>query len=276
MSVKPRTIARGAYGLSFPDLAGSTALIECPATWPSVRVECVPLDAPAGPTVVGRDRAELRLIGGGQLVLDRLERRASFRTPAPLDESELVHPHLAPVGSLFAQWFGLAPLHAGAFAAGGGCVALLGEKEAGKSTTLAWLAGNGADVVTDDILVVDQGQALAGPRCIDLRDESVSGLDVTRATRSRDGTRLRLPLAGLQSQTPLRAFVHLTWGPAVELTRLRGPERLVRLASHSGQRASRRPEALLELTTLPSWELSRPRRLDVLPEIGARLLALAS
>ena len=54
-------------------------------------------------------------------------------------------------------------------------------------------------------------------------------------------------------------------------------ERLQRLAPQRGIRLEpTRVDAVLDLATLPAWEISRPRSWESLPEAGRRLLELAS
>ena len=272
------TLPRGAYGLTVRGLERSEILVPSPGdAWPTVRIEQDRIDGESPPTSMTADRAELRLLGGSQLVLERRRRVATFLTPEPLDDDELAHPYLAPVGAVFAGWLGREAFHAGAFAAGGGAWALLGEKEDGKSTTLAWLALAGCAVLTDDILVVEGRTALAGPRCVDLREPAARRLGLMdRAGAARSGERRRLPLPPIESEAPLRGWIFLTWGDRVELTPLRPPERLVRLARHHNGRVSSNETALLDLAVLGAWELRRPRNWELLPEIGERLLDLAA
>lgn len=272
------TVPRGAYGLTVRGLERSGILAPSPGdAWPTVRIEQARIDGEPPPTSITPERAALRLLGGSQLVLEKRERVATFLTPEPLDDDELAHPYLAPVGAVFAGWLGREAFHAGAFTVDGGAWALLGEKEDGKSTTLAWLALGGCPVLTDDILVVEGRAALTGPRCIDLREPAAERLDLLeRAGAARSGERRRLPLPPIESEAPLCGWVFLAWGERVELTPLRPPERLVRLAQHHNGRISSNETALLELAGLPAWELRRPRDWERLPEVGERLLDLAT
>ena len=89
-----------------------------------------------------------------------------------------MHPYLAPVALVMARWLGREGFHGGGIVAGGGVWGVLGDKTAGKSTTLAWLAREGVGVVSDDVLVIDGGTALAGPRSVDLREEAAERLGV--------------------------------------------------------------------------------------------------
>lgn len=197
--------------------------------------------------------------------------------PHPVRPDELVHPYLAPAAAVIARWMGRESMHAGAFAEDGRALAVVGTREAGKSSTMAWLAQAGVDVLCDDMLIVDDGRPLTGPRSIDLREDAARRLGTGEAigvTGARERWRLRLAPAA--PGAVLGGWVFLAWGERVEARRLGGPERLARLAE---QRALRlppaRPDALLELTSLPAWELSRPRDWGSLPEAADLLRALA-
>jgi hypothetical protein len=162
--------------------------------------------------------------------------------------------------------------------AGGGVWAVVGDREAGKSSTLAWLARAGVDVLCDDMLIVDGDRPLAGPRSIDLRADAAEHLGAGEPigmTGARDRWRLRL---GPTSPRPvLGGWVFLAWGERIGARALPGPERLARLAAERALRLPpARPDALLELTSLPAWELSRPRGWESLPAAADLLLELAS
>jgi hypothetical protein len=232
---------------------------------------------PPGPTLIEADRAEVRLIDGGMLLLDRPGRSATLLTKALLPDEELVHPYLAPVASFFAGWLGRQALHAGGFCIDGVVLGLAGPKEAGKTTTLAWLAAQGYDVLADDVLVVDDGRALAGPRALDLRHDAARELDLVGRTREhRGGERRRLELGPVTHELPLRGFVFLAWGDSVEVARLRPHERIERLSRCVSADTPGSEHALLELARFPSWELRRPPSLEALPAALDRLLAVAS
>jgi hypothetical protein len=201
-----------------------------------------------------------------------------YRVPHPVRPDELVHPYLAPAAAVIARWMGRESMHAGAFAAGGQALGVVGTREAGKSSTLAWLAQAGVDVLCDDMLIVDGDAPVAGPRSIDLRADAAERLGAGEPigmTGARERWRLRLgPTAG---RPLLRGWVFLAWSDRVDVRALPAVERLPRLAAERGLRLPpARPEALLELTSLPAWELSRPRDWASLPEAADRLLALVS
>lgn len=236
----------------------------------------VSASADGGASLPSAGRA-LPLVGGGQLVLDRLTRTARLETPEHLDADEIVHPYLAPAAAVMAGWEGWNAFHAGAFAHSGRAIAVLGRREHGKSTLLAALALGGAEILTDDVLVVDRTTAHIGPRCIDLRRPGGAHVfpDV-RLEPSRAGDRLRLHLPDLPIAPELAGWLALEWGERLELAPLRPGARLHRLASAHSRAGSPRDDALLELVRLPGWELRRPRRLELLPETSLRLLELAA
>ncbi|MFN2506155.1 MAG: hypothetical protein ABR540_18390 [Acidimicrobiales bacterium] len=110
--------------------------------------------------------------GAGRVRLDRAAGTACFMTADPVGDVTLLHPFLSPVAAIWARWQGWPALHGGAFVLDGGAWAILGERGSGKSSTLAWLAAQGLGIVADDLLVVNEGNVAAGPRCIDLRPDA--------------------------------------------------------------------------------------------------------
>lgn len=275
-----RPASTGAYGIRLHGLDDAAELL--------VRVD------PAAPAFtigseLGRaqdDRAEhvsdddayLRLRSGGDIRIEREAGRVRFRVPHPVRPDELVHPYLAPAAAVIARWMGRESMHAGAFSVDGVALGIVGTREAGKSSTLAHLAARGIDVLCDDMLIVDGARPILGPRSVDLRADAAERLGLGEAigmTGARERWRLRLPQA--DGAAVLRGWVFLAWDEEVGVRRLPGPERLARLAGERGLRLPPvRPDALLELTSLPAWELSRPRDWASLPAAGDRLLELAS
>lgn len=251
----------GAYGFRLKGLEKARSLlVPAPPTWPPLEILVAP-DAPGPPCDrVGPDRAELLLLSGGWVGIDRDPGRAVYHLPVRVDDGALVHPYLAVVALIAARWLGRESFHAGAFVAGEGVWALLGDKEAGKSTTLAWLAAHGHPVVCDDALVLDELTALAGPRSIDLRAESAQRLGIGEplgivGVRER----WRVQLDPVAAELPFRGWVSLAWGDTVAVEPVRGAARLPALIPHRGVRIEPpRPEALLEYAALPHLVLRRP------------------
>jgi hypothetical protein len=223
----------------------------------------------------GGEGRTVPLLGGGRVELARDVLTADFVTPEALDDDDLAHPYLASAASVMAAWQGWTVFHAGAFAAGGAAVAVLGRREEGKSTLLAAVALAGVDVVADDLLVVDGSTVHVGPRCVDLRLPGARAAfpDAT-LDPSRSGERARLALPVLASAPELAGWVALGWGERLELRSLRPSERLRRLASSRIGAGS--GEAILDLARLPGWELTRPRRFDLLPDTVERLVRLTA
>jgi hypothetical protein len=275
----PASAAVGAYGVRLRGLEDAADLLvpvrhDAPAY--GLRSEIGHAESPD--EHVDGDHARLRLRSGGEIVIDRLAGRAVFRVPHPIRADELVHPYLAPAAAVMGHWLERQSVHAGAFAVGGRAWGLVGEREAGKSSTLAWLALAGVEVLCDDMLVIDGRIAFAGPRSIDLRADAAARLGAGRPigmTGARE--RWRLPLGAVPDECVLAGWVFLTWGDRVDARPLSAVDRLARVVA---QRALRvppaRPDALLDLASLPAWELSRPRGWSSLAEAADRLLDLAS
>jgi hypothetical protein len=230
----------------------------------------------SAPVRVGPDDATFPLVAGGSLTLRRRERTAIFRTPYPISDEELAHPYLAPVGAVFARWDGRESLHAGAFAVDGAAWGVIGGREAGKSTLLAALHAAGHAIVTDDVLVIEDGRALAGPRALDLRPGAAEGAGLEGGGIAvRDGTRERFRLPEAPAELPVAGWVVLAWGDDVGLRLLPPAERFAPLAAQRSARLpGEDPLGLLDLVKLPVWELRRPRDFSALGAVVDRLAAL--
>jgi hypothetical protein len=266
----------GCYGFRLVGVeAARELLVEAPDSWPALELRHEPL-TPGGPELdsVGPERAELTL-HGGWATIERAPARVTFRLPAAPPARDLVHPYLAPVAAVAARWAGRESFHAGAMIAGGEAWAILGDKESGKSTTLAHLALRGLDVVADDLLVIDVDGALAGPRCIDLRAGSAAHLGAGEplgVVGVRE--RWRLPLGPVPPRIPLRGWITLAWDDEIAVDALRGPERMLALLPfRSVQLVPGAPQDLLDFSSLPVLRLRRPRRWDALDAAADRLLA---
>ena len=230
---------------------------------------------PERPERIGRQTADVALLHGDRAVMDRDARTATLLTPAPTDDGTLVHPFLTAAAVIFAWWDGRHAFHGGAFvdsATRAWC--LLGERASGKSSTLARISLAGLDVLSDDLIVIDGREVLAGARCVDLRPDAAAALGVAaRASPVRGGERLRLALQRVPAVLPLHGWLFLTWADAVSLRRLRPSEWLDRLAQHRSTSSAYSP-SLLNLAGLPAWELRRPQSLASLEPAVERLLDL--
>jgi hypothetical protein len=267
----------GAYGLWLTGLeAPGSLLVPARPEWPRFEVVAQLGRASSPYDRVGEDRACLALQNGGEIEIDRTAGRIVFSVPHELRAPELIHPYLAPAAAVIAPWFGRESFHAGAFVAGGGVWALVGERATGKSSTLAWLALQGYDVVCDDILVVEGMSAFAGPRSVDLRGEAARHLGAgeplgTVGVRKR----WRMQLGPVGEELTMRGWFFLGWSERVEAAPLGAAERLRRLFANRGARLlPAHPAFLLELADLPGWDLRRPPGWDSLPAAGERLLEI--
>jgi hypothetical protein len=262
MSSAPDRIA---YGLRVSGLPEDAPLLEHPPgpRWPDLQLahEPPPGSAPFAMTVPLRGGGELRLEGAA----------ATFIMAEPPAPDALVHPHLTAAAAGRNRLLGRDVLHAGAVVLDGLAWALAGSNEVGKSTLLAALAALGQPVLSDDLLVLEQGTAFAGPRCADLRDGArIPGLPPPRVVRGGERWRVLLPIAPAGAR--LAGFVFLAWDDAPAALRvLGGEERMRRLAPlRRWPFLPDRPGGLLDLVTLPAYELSRSRDSD--PAETARAL----
>ncbi|MDQ3304798.1 MAG: hypothetical protein M3535_02260 [Actinomycetota bacterium] len=255
------------------DLAGDLLGPSGPE-WPEVAVEWVaPLPDPPEQGSFSTKEAVLPLLSGGHAVLMRELRRARFHKPRAADGHELAHPCLSAVGLVFARWDGRIALHAGGVLFEGVAWGVLGEREAGKSTTLAWLAQAGQVVLSDDLLVVEKGQAFCGPRTIDLRPRAAERLEGRdRLVVVRQGERHRMLLPPAPVTAPLGGFLVLGVGDAMTVTSVDVGERLGALSEHLMLQQAGLPAAgLLELVGLPMWRVNRSRAWSDLPLLLDRL-----
>jgi hypothetical protein len=152
---------------------------------------------------------------------------------------------------------------------------VLGDKGSGKSSTLASLARLGIPIMADDVLVLDRADALAGPRSIDLRTDAARQLGAGEplgviGTRER----WRLGLDPVEPELPFKGWVRLRWSPETTVEPVRGAERLRELFRHRGMQAPfQGSERLIELSSLPFLELSRPNGWGSIDGSLERLLA---
>ena len=267
----------GAYGLrvrGLPEAAVWMQAVDPDADELAVRAEVSPPDWRS--SQLGPDHADLRLIGGGRLVARRGVGEARFSLPTRATDADLLHPYLAGAAGLAQRWCGRAALHAGAVATPGGAVVVLGDKAAGKSSTLAWLAAERDEtVLTDDLVVVDGGRALSGPRCIDLRQPVVAAYGRRWATEPvRFARRTRLALPPGPEGLSLAGCVVLEWGRRLSVDRVPFRQRLAMLTRQHMFAGVLAPDplALLDIAALPMVRITRPRHLGVLPAAAGTLI----
>jgi hypothetical protein len=268
----------GAYGLELTGLPHVDLLVPVPSSrsWPVVRVLRELREAvDERPDYADLERADMGLLDGERALLDRREHSATFLVRSVEDDGRIVHPLLTAAGVIFAWWHGFEALHAGAFATPEGAWALLGEQGAGKSSMLARLALAGRPVLTDDLLIVDGKLALAGPRCLDLREDGLGPAGLEAMTEPvRGSERHRLRLGPVEPEVPLRGWILLSWGNDLELRPLSPTERLEQLSAQRNVQGIR-VDGLLQLARLPAWELKRPLEWDSFEPAVHQVLELA-
>jgi len=270
----------GAYGLRIKGLRGAQRWMQpVPAGAPELRVQVRrgtprPCGGP-GWALDGR-HVFVDLVPNGSLHMALGSAVARYVFPAPHPPSDLLHPYLAAAVAVAHGWMARETIHGGAIVTPRGAIMVLGGREDGKSSTLAWLSAElGVPVLTDDLCVVGDGAVLAGPRCIDLRAPTVrrygARWDVGPA---RGSARFRLALPPAPDRAEVVGTAVLRWGDRLRCAEVRPHERLAEIGS---QRAfgplDADPATVLDLAALPMIALERPATLGSLPRAAEALLA---
>lgn len=277
-------IPLGVYGLRISGLplAAAQAFVPVPSEATEVVVEVLVASSVATLDRCDGDSLVLAYARGARYEIRRHPATATISLPAQPSPEALVHPLLTIVASTHGRWRGALTLHGGAFVLDGRAWAVLAEKDGGKSTTLAGLAGRGLPVLTDDLVVVDGGDVLAGPRSIDLRPDAAEHLGEGEYIGFAGGRhRHRIALGQPPSRVPLAGLAVLTWSDGRELRvrKLSIDERLGTICRHEAlsMMGSQPPEALFQAVGLPMYEVSRPRSwaahdrvVDALVELAGR------
>ena len=271
----------GAYGFEIAGLDDPRPLLgPAGSDWPLLRIDRPPPDPhrsgrrfPPGTVRVEPDRAEIWITERDRIEVDRATLTVRFATRDRLGDELVVHPYLGLPASIASHWRGRQALHGAAFHHAGRGWALMGDKEAGKSTTLASLLRSGHEVVSDDILVVEAGVLFAGPRCVDLRPEAASVLGGENLGMLGSRVRWRLRPGGVPPSMPLGGVIHLEWGDRPRVEALDSAERLKRLVNSSVIRPdSADGTAFLDLAGLPTWRFVRGHDLGEAERANEELL----
>jgi hypothetical protein len=255
----------GAYGLTLTSYGSENALIVAPVTWPkwdvTWRVEN-PICYDGVNDYLDDSSATALLQGGGIARIERAAARTELTLAAPPSPHALLHPHLAITALVAGAWLGRRTFHAGSFVRNGGVWAILGDRESGKSSALAWLVQHEVVIFADDLLVLDGDTALAGPRILDLRAGAAQHFAVGRdlgvvGTRSR----WRVELIDVAAELPLRGWIVLEWSDAdVRVAEVPAPDRLMRLVDARGIIIEEPSTAAwLPIIAKPMLTLTRPR-----------------
>jgi hypothetical protein len=209
------------------------------------------------------DHAVIPLIENGLLEVFREPAVASYVMPRTLSAEELLHPWLVPAAATVNGWHGRRVLHGGIVTNGTRALAVVGDKEGGKSTLLAWLAlQSNLCVMADDLVVFDGDVVFAGPRCIDLRPASLAHLpEVVGTTLVRDASRYRLPLPATPQKAELVGLVVLEWSSETAVHAVAPRDRLTRILPHAmTEGVTPGVAGVLGFASYRMWRLARPRR----------------
>ena len=253
----------GAYGLTLRGIS-SDLLVPVPAeaSWPEIDV-CVEFDTGfARKTEISERAALLPLVDYAWARLDRSQRSATLVTACD-DDGETLHPFLATAAVIFSWWLGRSAFHGGAVMdADRRAWGVLGNRGAGKSSTLAGLAAASLAIVTDDLLVVDGHRVFAGPRMIDLRPDAADALGFASSELVRRGERRRVVLGPAPAELPIAGWIFLAWGDEVSLRRLRPAEWLARATAQLNT-ITRVSPSLLSLADTRAYVMTRPMGLEL-------------
>lgn len=279
--VQPRDV--GAYGLQIEGVSEAVRRLLGPVgpDWESIE-----LRARIGSTEGEGDRVQsnrasvlLPLNLGGEIVIERAPLVAEVRRPdrLPSDE-ELLHPYLAYVAGMTAWWLPRECVHAGGFVVDGGVWGVVGGRGAGKSSMLGWLAAQGHEIVCDDLLVIRNGRVMAGPRFVDLRGETAALLRAgTPLGKVGARERWRLEVGAVSPELPLRGWIFLDWSTGIEVRPATASERLLTIKNNVALWGNpTEPSGLLDLASLPAWQLLRPRNWQSIGAATGRLLETIS
>ena len=201
--------------------------------------------------------------GGGLLDVRRSPARIFYAVPRLTTPAAFVHPILARPMAFLARWRGNLTLHGGAFVHDGRAWVVTGRREAGKSALLAGLAQRGVPILSDDLVVIDGDDVLAGPCCVDLRTDTAARMPEAQSIGTVGGrTRYRLPTPPAPMSVPLGGICLLEWGDgAPELTRLPVEHslRLLHGQHYATEIGPPEPEQNLALLERPIWRFQRER-----------------
>lgn len=260
--------AHGAHGLSFETSTACPSLCVGPPEWPTVRLGQA-MSVCAGASLVVQANRGLSL----HLFAEPL--RAIFQARRPLSPDVVAHPGCGWVAAFATGWTGGIALHAGAFVVNERAWAVVGPRYAGKSFAMATLAARGIPVLTDDVLVIRDGIAFAGPRAIDLRPSSADVLGlVERSTPVRGRRRVALP--AITPEVPFGGGIFLRWGRGPTARPLGLHERLSRVAEFCHPATGGLTASALTLVSRPFWELRRPKDFARADDVVDALLSVVS
>ncbi len=216
--------------------------------------------------VVTDAEATVRIAPTGYAHIDRGGAITTLHTPLPPSPHGMIHPYLGSTAIMNAHWDGYTTFHGGSFVLNGGVWALLGNRNQGKTSTLAWLVRQGIPIFADDLLILNGDQAFAGPRCLDLRAEAAEYFGIGEpigVVGTRHRWRYHLP--PVPASLPFRGWITLAWADAIDISLVPPADRLLHLLSARGLALTPTDlHAWLDLVRFPLLTLERPNSWDEL------------
>jgi hypothetical protein len=257
----------GAYGIAFSGVdAAARWLAPVSSTAADLSIAVAISSDPCPDVRPEDDHVTIEFTEGGWATISRVPLAAKLVVPRRLETPDLVHPYLTAVCAQVAQWQDREVLHGAVVANGDRAVAVVGEREAGKTSLMAGcLADSRLAVMSDDLVVIAGERVFCGPRSLDMRPGAGSALEHLVTQPVRGSTRGRVTLPAAPADAHLAGVVVLQWGP-LGLTRLEPSERLAQILPHVPVRlVSSAIERVLATAARPVWLLSRPKEWAALP-----------
>ena len=267
------SVEMGAYGLRVGSSLATTLthapfakhLVKAGDGWPQWTIDWEPLQVgliPEGDLWSWSEtHVRLPIRPAGFATIDREAARTILHLPKMPVPEALIHPHLASTAIVANHWAGGASFHAGSFLVDGRTWGVLGDRELGKSSLLMWLHRAGFTILSDDVLVVHNASAYAGPRCLDLRREAAERFEEGEClgvvgTRER----WRVTLGDVPTEVPMGGWVRLKWSDDLSIGRAAVSARVAALAGNYGISAPRfATPGILDLLDMPMVTFSRPQ-----------------
>jgi hypothetical protein len=226
---------------------------------------------------VEQDRVALGWRQGSGFEVRREPPEISIESPEVAITEAIVHPLLTPPLSILSRWRGDLSLHAGGFYHAGVAWGVIGQKESGKSTTLALLADRQVPLLADDLLVLDGDVVRAGPSCVDLRPDAAEKVPGARLLGEVAGRqRHRLSAEKGPPRSPLGGLFVLAWSdrPEVYIEPVSVGEgmRILYEQEHMEVKGIGDVGRILDLLGKPIWQVSRPRDWAASAEVVERIL----
>lgn len=254
---------RGAYGLRISGVGPDDRWSRADPSWKPWSFSWeVTEDTDLAEESIQPDGAHVRVAPAGFAEIDRTSRSTVFRVATEPPQEAWAHPYVSATAILNAFWEGWHAFHAGSFLVDGKVWALLGDREQGKSSSLAWLHSEGYQVFSDDLVILRESTVVAGPRCLDLRQGAFEryqlGSDIGQIGTRR---RWRVALPAVPPEAPLGGWVKLRWveAPHPSVRNLSAGERLAALAASEALHVPKPSASMLDLLTVPALSLERPR-----------------